>query len=81
MKSNNLFQKGTGNQWHEPNIETLMPPLFCYSTMGRFFPAHGVMQWVIILLSGNLVPLLPTGVLGSSAANKEHISREEEKTR
>lgn len=35
------------------------------------------MQWVIILLSVNLVPLLPTGVLGSSAANKEHISRED----
>jgi len=37
------------------------------------------MQWVIVLLSVNLVPLLPTGVLGSSAANKEHISREDKR--
>lgn len=35
------------------------------------------MQWVIILLSVNLIPLLPTGVLGSSAANKEHISKDD----
>lgn len=45
-------------------------------TTGSSF-AHGVMQWVMILLSVNLIPLLPTGVLGSSAANKEHISRED----
>lgn len=77
MKSSNLCPKQEGGS----GMDTPFKPL-CHScftaplTTGSSF-AHGVMQWVIILLSVNLIPLLPTGVLGSSAANKEHISRED----
>lgn len=77
MKSSNLCPKEEADTGMDTTFKPLCHPCFAVPlTTGPFF-AHGVMQWVIILLSVNLIPLLPTGVLGSSAANKEHISRED----
>lgn len=77
MKSSNLCPKQEVGSGVDTTFKPLCHPCFTAPlTTGSSF-AHGVMQWVIILLSVNLIPLLPTGVLGSSAANKEHISRED----
>lgn len=77
MKSCNLCPKEEVGSGTDTTVTPLFHPCFTAPlTTGSFF-AHGVMQWVNILLSANLIPLLPTGVLGSSAANKEHISRED----
>lgn len=76
MKSSNLCpKKRQAVAWTQ--LQTPVPLLFYCLTNYRFFLCPWCDVWVIILLSVNLIPLLPTGVLGSSAANKEHISRED----
>lgn len=77
MKCSNLCLKEEVGNGMDATFKPLCHPCFTVPLTTDSFFAHGVMQWVIILLSVNLIPLLPTGVLGSSAANKEHISRED----
>lgn len=73
MKSSNLCLKEQAASGTNPAFKPSCRPCFTNPLSTQR------VQGVIILLSVNLVPLLPTGVLGSSAANKEHINREDQR--
>lgn len=79
MKCNNLCLEEQAASGMNPPFKPLRHPCFTVPLTTSPFSARAVMQWVIILLSVNLAPLPPTGVLESSAANKEHISTEDKR--